>query len=520
MPVRIAGLCCGLLCLFVSVTARAELSSDDQTKLASLHAGLPVRSLEPASCAVGRWTNEDGQGWRVKAVEVKAAAIYVVDEDVYVVKSDDGHWLRGTEHDVDGKPGVALIDGAEYDNLDRLVAERTYPPLPNAPEGWTLSVFATPTETISRLARDVDGRTVYALGLYGNVYAIDPDTGVMKRLVHAKDYIGAKPDFLQCMGLAFDAKRRLYVTSNVRNDEPKVIQNEVTIYRSQPLVGDETPKMEPWLVVSYPFGINQFNHGVGHIALGPDGMLYVNSGSRTDANEPGDNERYSPEGETDITACLWRLDPDSDEPQVEVFARGLRNAYGFCWDERDRMFATDNGPNKNPPEELNLIEQGRHYGFPYRFSDWDENPYAHVGPAPEGLTFTDPIKNIGPDAGGSAGSPLSTFDPHSCPVGIVYLDEGFPGAYHHAFLTVRYGVLIGPTHAGFDLLHVRLIEEDGQPIKAEVTQMLHPLGRPVDVLLGDPGVVYICEYGRTIDNRGHPYRHDLPGRILEMRYQP
>ena len=47
----------------------------------------------------------------------------------------------------------------------------------------------------------------------------------------------------------------------------------------------------------------------------------------------------------------------------------MRNAYGFCWNERGEMFATENGPDADAPEELNQIEQGRHYGFPYTFAN-------------------------------------------------------------------------------------------------------------------------------------------------------
>ena len=90
--------------------------------------------------------------------------------------------------------------------------------------------------------------------------------------------------------------------------------------------------------------VDSFNHGVGHIAFGPDGMLYVNSGSRTDGDETGDDPRYSKEGEDRLTSCIWRLDPNADKPEIEIYARGLRNAYGFRWNDHGEMYATDNGP--------------------------------------------------------------------------------------------------------------------------------------------------------------------------------
>ena len=63
------------------------------------------------------------------------------------------------------------------------------------------------------------------------------------------------------------------------------------------------------------------------------------------------------------------------------------------------MFLTENGPDADAPEELNLIESGRHYGFPYQFSDWTRKAYDRTPDAPEGLTLTVPIPNVGPDGG-------------------------------------------------------------------------------------------------------------------------
>src|SRR5262249_27666817 len=189
---------------------------------------------------------------------------------------------------------------------------------------------------------------------------------------------------------------------------------------------------------SYPWGIGPFNHGVGHIAFGPDGYLYVTSGSRTDGNEPGKDERYAKIGETPLTANMWRLDPNAETPKIEIHARGLRNAYGFCWNHKGEMFATDNGPDADPPEELNQIASGKHYGFPYQFSNWAKKPYPHTPDPPVGVKFTWPIANLGP-AGGFQGEPLYTFDPHSSPSGIVFLGDDFPPDYRGTFLIARFG---------------------------------------------------------------------------------
>ena len=138
------------------------------------------------------------------------------------------------------------------------------------------------------------------------------------------------------------------------------------------------------------------HHGMGHIASGPDGMLYLSSGSRTDSGEAGNDPRISNEGETPLTSCLWKLDPKAENPRIEVVARGLRNAYGFAWDDVGRLFTVSNGPDSDAPEEMNLIKPGNHYGFPYQYSDWSvaRRLYAHTPAAPAGMEFTMPLANL------------------------------------------------------------------------------------------------------------------------------
>jgi len=77
----------------------------------------------------------------------------------------------------------------------------------------------------------------------------------------------------------------------------------------------------------------------------------------------------------------------------------------------------------------------------------------------------------------------------------------------------RFGNLIKtPRDVGFDLLQVRLHTENLNA--ATVTSVLAPLGRPLDVLIGGKGKLYILEYSRQINNA--PDAPTLPGRILEL----
>jgi glucose/arabinose dehydrogenase len=258
--------------------------------------------------------------------------------------------------------------------------------------------------------------------------------------------------------------------------------NHVTIYRFATIREGVPADAKPWFTTDIPFAVDTFQHGVSTIAQGPDGMMYVSSGSRTDHGEEGKEPNRSKEGETPQTACIWQLDPRSNSPQLKIFARGIRNAFGLCWDAQGRLYATENGPNANPDEELNRVEEAKHYGFPFRFSDWPEKAYPDQPDAPPGQKFE---------------PPFAKFDPHSSPSGVI--------PFEGELLVARYGNMITlPKDVGFDLVRV---DQSGR-----VTPFLSPVARPTDLLRAPNGAIYICEHQRQLANNGP----DGPGRILEL----
>ena len=99
-------------------------------------------------------------------------------------------------------------------------------------------------------------------------------------------------------------------------------------------------------------------HHTKTIGFGPDGWLYLSQGSTCNVCIEKDPRR----------ATMMRM--HADGTQAEIYATGLRNSVGFDWAPWDgALYATENGRDllgdDFPPDELNRIEPGRFYGWPY-----------------------------------------------------------------------------------------------------------------------------------------------------------
>jgi glucose/arabinose dehydrogenase len=403
-----------------------------------------------------------------------------------------------------------------------LVKASAFQPLPKPPTGWSVRAVAELPELCTRLATRGDGGLVYALAQKGTIYVLDDSSHAVQPIIRASDYLGDKPRDLTALGMTQATGGKLYFVTNERITEGvEFIENEVTIWRTATEENGSPAKPEPWLRVRYPWGVGPYNHGVSGMAFGPDGALYVNSGSRTDGGESGNDHRFFSGGETDLTACIWRIDANTAAPKVEVFARGVRNAWGLAFGEGGKLFTVSNGPDGNAPEEMDLIERGKHYGFPFQFSDWPVkpgSPYAHTPAPPPGLEFTPALRNLGPAAGGSPDKPMATFDPHSSPGGFIWCGEGWPEPLRRTFLITRFGNLLGPPAApedvGFDLLSAKPAQGADGRLELHTEMVLTPLGRPLDIVRTGPGRALILEYTRPTNFRDK--LGWLPGRIIEL----
>ena len=123
------------------------------------------------------------------------------------------------------------------------------------------------------------------------------------------------------------------------------------------------PLGEPTTLIDHlPAGSPFWSHNTKPLGLAPNGRLYYTIGSPCNACRP-DNPRFS---------TLESVALDGSDRQT--VATGLRNSIGLDWTPWSRqLYATENardllGDNL-PNDELNLIEHGAFYGWPYFYTD-------------------------------------------------------------------------------------------------------------------------------------------------------
>ncbi|MFQ5450864.1 MAG: PQQ-dependent sugar dehydrogenase [Nitrospinaceae bacterium] len=184
----------------------------------------------------------------------------------------------------------------------------------------------------------------------------------------------------------------------------------------------------------------------------------------------------------------------------EIFASGLRNSVGIEFSPYSgELWGVNNGRDwlgdDHPREELNIIRQGKHYGWPYCYEDrrFDED----FGQAFD-CAATEP--------------PVRTFTAHMAPLGLAFYPGGkLPPRYDHSLFIAFHGSWNRSVPAGYKVVRLQLsprgkilaqedfitgwLQRDPPPRKALEAGPVpsHVVGRPVDLELSPKGELYLSD---------------------------
>ncbi len=191
------------------------------------------------------------------------------------------------------------------------------------------------------------------------------------------------------------------------------------------------------------------------LAVGPDGMLYISVGSTCNACDES-----SPESATILRAR-------SDGSFRTIFASGLRNTIGFGFHpDTKTIWGMDHGidwlGDDDQPEELNRIEQGKKYGWPYIYAEGKENPQDE----PPGEITMDEWKR-------SSENPVVTYTAHAAPMQMAfYAGKQFPAEYRgDAFIAMR-GSWNRRPPSGYEVVRIRFENGEAKAIEPFLTGFL------------------------------------------------
>lgn len=227
------------------------------------------------------------------------------------------------------------------------------------------------------------------------------------------------------------------------------------------------------------------NHWSKTIGIGPDDKLYLAQGSTCNVCEEEDERR--------ATMMRFNLDGSGGE----IIATGLRNSVGFDWAPwNGALYATDNGRDllgdDYPPCELNRIERGKFYGWPY-FNGANE-PDPDMGEDPQGRAPT---------------APEHPFRAHNAPLGITFLEGAqLPTGYRRTALVALHGSWNRSSPDGYKVVSLHFTDKgiEEQDFLAGFHSEGDISGRPVDVAQGPDGAIYISD-----DYAGAIYRVTYTG---------
>jgi glucose/arabinose dehydrogenase len=221
-------------------------------------------------------------------------------------------------------------------------------------------------------------------------------------------------------------------------------------------------------------------HDGGEIDFGPDGMLYVATGYGPNVALAADRQS--------LNGKILRVRPDGGVPADNpfpgsyVWSWGHRNPEGLAWDADGRLYDSEHGPTTERAglccnDEINLIQKGGFYGWPYRAGRVAAQLVTGQPPAP----VIDPVATSGTNA---------TWAP-----GNIAIWNGPDRTTHIYQANLR----------GSNLMHFVIDKANPSVVRSSNVE-LQGYGRLRSARFGPDGCLYVSTSNR--DSRGVPHTGD------------
>lgn len=343
------------------------------------------------------------------------------------------------------------------------------------PPGFTLSIFAKNLKGPRVLAFDPAGHVVVSLTSEGKVVAL-PDINADKTADNAVTVVQGltKPH-----GIAFPCwlnERRTEQTCKLYIAE----ENKITVwdYDKNTMKASNGKR-----IAGLPSGGGHFTRTVLFMPAPNDQKLLVSIGSSCNVCREQDTRR--------ATVMVMNADGSG----TKAFATGLRNSvFMAIHPVTEKILATEMGRDllgdDTPPDEVNILEEGKNYGWPECFgknmhdkTTDEQRPHQHKRPhCAEPYTTASHID----------------IPAHSAPLGLAFVpEEGWPEDMWYNMLVAYHGSWNRTTPAGYKVVRY-IMDATGNVKSVEdfITGWLTPdgaLGRPVDILVQPGGRIYISD---------------------------
>lgn len=433
-----------------------------------------VRDAFPTSALVRNCEANDPKVYAVEVAQDDAAVLHWVDlaADAALVQDDD---FFKKVFCINAREFAMYARGDSYDAVSRITAyERTKLPPPSVnetslplilPDGFRIRVFAQNLGPVRFMAIASDGVLFASMpastGLYGSgsrtdgkVYAL-PDLDSNGVVDEVKTVLSG---LRLPHGLAFYGGY-LYVAEEGTISRYRYLGNAVV--GSREVIVADLPQSDD-------------GHVSRTIGFRSSGKMYVSVGSSCNSCEETDDRR----------AAILEYNPDGSGGRV--FARGLRNSVGFVFHPTaGEIWATDNGRDylgeDLPPDEVNIVLNGGHYGWPYCY----------------GKNVVDPAFSRS-DICRTAQASTYNMQAHSAALGLRFITSAqFPAGWQGDLLVAYHGSWNRRVPTGYSV--ARLDVDNGVIVGEEnfISGWLRPdgskLGRPVDVIFGSDGALYVSD---------------------------